>query len=404
MPTGKGFALATDLNLRQALLDGYECHTRRSDDDGDRPARAKRQRQYALPKLKIAAMTNDTVATLASMAYSIRSLPNTRVVMGLVIGAGCNSTVSMRLSDLHRSKTQHIINKDPEAKNTLVCTEWTLYGSAPPIRELGIVTKWDTFLDEHSKRPGFQPLEYMIGGRYIGELVRIITNDYLTESLGISSSELPSKLVEEYALTTDFVSLAVASNSSIENLVTDLTEQLPPPTSSSWKWTSSSARDLRSIAFAVQTRASALVAASTVGLLACTGEITLQNPDSLSSGQQEIISGSQTADQEQKPEITLSKVNWRNGPEELVVAFSGGLIQHYPNYKEAVQRYIDRLLIHGGPQDGGKSIFLREVSDGGIIGVGVLAGTASGKIEGIIVSSLEQERKSRDPSEHAIEK
>lgn len=402
MPTGKGFALASDLNLRQALLDGYECHTRRSDDDGDKPARAKRQRQYALPKLKIAAMTNDTVATLASMAYSIRSLPNTRVVMGLVIGAGCNSTVSMRLSDLHKSKTQHIISKDPEARKTLVCTEWTLYGSAPPIRELGVVTKWDTFLDKHSKRPGFQPLEYMIGGRYIGELVRIIIYDYFTESLGTPPSDLPSKLVEEYALTTDFLSLTVASNSSIDDLVIDLTEQLPPPSSSSWEWTASSARDLRTIAFAVQTRASALVAASTVGLLACTGEITLQDPDSLSPIHQGTP-GSQTTDQGCKPEISLSKENWRNGPEELVVAFSGGLIQHYPNYKEAVQRYIDRLLLHGGPQDGGKSIFLREVSDGGIIGVGVLAGTASGKIEGIIVSSLEQERKSRDLSEQAIE-
>lgn len=28
LPTGKGFKLDSDLNLRQALLDGYECHKR----------------------------------------------------------------------------------------------------------------------------------------------------------------------------------------------------------------------------------------------------------------------------------------------------------------------------------------------------------------------------------------
>ena len=402
MPTDKGFALASDLNLRQALLDGYECHTVRSDDGESGPTRAKRQRQYALPKLKIAAMTNDTVATLASLAYSIRSLPNTRVVMSLVIGAGCNSTVSMQLADLHKSKTQHIIAKDPDAKETLVCTEWTLYGSAPPIQELDIVTKWDKYLDKRSKKPGFQPLEYMTGGRYVGELVRIICYDYFNEVLRIPHSELPSKLVGEYSLTTDFLSLVVASSLSEENLATQLSQQLPFQKSSSREWTPSLARDLRAIASAVQTRAAALVAASTVGLLACSREIQLRDPDSPSHTKPEVNSEQQASNQKTQPADMLSRPDWQNGPEELVVAVSGGVFQHYPNYKETVQRYIDHLLLRGGPQDGGKSIFLREASDGGIIGVGVLAGTASGKIEGIIVSSLEQERKSREPSENTI--
>jgi hypothetical protein len=138
----------------------------------------------------------------------------------------------------------------------------------------------------------------------------------------------------------------------------------------------------------VQTRAAALVAASTVGLLACTDEIRLQDPESFRNETSEP----QTATHESKPDTAIfHRPDWRNGPEELVVAVSGGVIQHYPNYRETVQRYIDRLLIRGGPQDGGKSVFLREADDGGIIGVGVLAGTVAGKIEGIVVSSLEKE-------------
>lgn len=401
MPTGKGFSLGTDLNLRQALLDGYECHTRRSEDDGDgdRPIPAKRQRRYALPKLKIAAMTNDTVATLASLAYSIRSLPNSRVVMSLVIGAGCNSTVSMKLSDLHESKTKHIIAKYPDASETLVCTEWTLYGSTPPLRELDLITKWDILLDQNSRMPGFQTFEYMTGGRYIGELVRIICYDYFSRVLAIPESELPSKLAEDYCLSTDFLSFTVADSHSDKDLADQLSQQLPPPLSSNWKWTPASAGDFRAIASAVKIRAAALVAAATVGLLACTSEIRLQNPDSFSSADTSAL---QSTDQETEPDTAIfSRPDWRNGPEELVVAVSGGVIQHYPKYKETVQRYIDLLLIRGGPQDGGKSIFLREASDGGIIGVGVLAGTVAGKIEGIIVSSLEKEGGVQSPSENA---
>ena len=68
---------------------------------------------------------------------------------------------------------------------------------------------------------------------------------------------------------------------------------------------------------------------------------------------------------------------WKAGPEELVIAYTGGIIQHYPNFKEQCQRFIDRLVMRAGVQDGGKSVFLREARDGGIIGAGVLAGMES---------------------------
>ncbi|KAL1954916.1 hypothetical protein VTO42DRAFT_454 [Malbranchea cinnamomea] len=381
MPTGKGFALASDLDLRQALLDGYERHTRRPDDELD-PTPAKRHKGHALPKLRIAAITNDTVATLASLAYSVKSLPNTRVVMGLIVGAGCNSTIPMKLDDLHESKVRHIRTHNPSAVETLVSTEWTLNASSLPLKECGIITKWDKHLDEHCDRPGFQPLEYMVGGRYIGELVRIITCDFFTSELNISRDALPQNLVKQNGLTTDFLSLVVAGpRPSDESLVVELSQKFPPPSPSQWKWTPESASILRTIASAVQTRSAALVAAATVGLLACAGEIRLTEPENLGSRPRRI--GETQLLENGKPAIPHQS-NWLRGPEELVVAFSGGVIQHYPGYKNNVQKFIDRILLHGGPQDGGKSIFLREVSDGGIVGVGVLAGTAAGKIERII--------------------
>ncbi|KAJ5733949.1 hexokinase family protein [Penicillium malachiteum] len=395
MPTGKGFTLKSSLNLRQALLDGYECHTRRSDED---PAEmpAKRQKKYCLPKLKLTVMTNDTISTFASLAYSIRALPNTRVVMGLIVGAGCNSAVPMKLTDLQEAKIRHIREKEPDAEDTIVSTEWTLRASSGPIQELKIVNKWDSELDAHCNRPGFQPLEYMVGGRYIGELVRIICYDWFHNINAVPRSFLPSKLMEEYTLSTEFLSLVVAPSYSNEYLAKELSQELPVPDSSEWKWTAQHAGHLRSIAAAVQNRAAALIAAATVGLLACTREIQLQDtekPCSTEDPSNKIQSMSKR--ETEVPEFGSSMPGWQNlkGPEELVVAVSGGVIQHYPHYKQTIQRYIDRLVLKAGPQSEGKSIFLREASDGGIIGVGVLAGTVAGEIEGIVGSTMEEQEK-----------
>jgi hexokinase len=392
MPTGKGFALGSSLNLHQALLDGYECHIRRSVEDDPAEMPAKRQKKYCLPKLKISVMTNDTISTLASLAYSIRALPNTRVVMGLLVGAGCNSAVPMKLTDLQESKIRHIREKDPDAMESVVSTEWTLRGATGPLQEFDVVTKWDTELDTHSNLPGFQPLEYMVGGRYIGELVRIISYDWFVNFKAVSLSSMPVKLVTEYALTTNFLSLSVASSYSNEKLAEDLMREMPPPESSDWVWTAEYAGHIRAIAAAVQDRSAALIAAATVGLLACIREIELQdkdNPDLIaknSNGSQQELT-----EDRKIPDFGSSTPGWLKGPEELVVAVNGGVIQHYPHYKESVQRYVDRLVISAGPQSEGKSIFLREASDGGIIGVGVLAGTVAGDIDGIIGSTFERE-------------
>ncbi|KAF9886787.1 hypothetical protein FE257_011164 [Aspergillus nanangensis] len=405
MATGKGFALKSQLDLRQALFDGYECHVRRARTPST-PGR-KRPKTHALPKLRITSMVNDTVATFASLAYSIRSLPNTRVVMGLLVGAGCNATVPMRLDDLHESKVQHILRKDPAAVDTLVTTEWTLSAASAPLIQLDLITPWDSQLDANGDRPGFQPLEYMVAGRYIGELVRIMVHDYFHTVLGVHDTDLPTQLVIPYALKTDFLSLVVAPSRDSEDLCVDLREDLPSPPSSHWQWTPASAAVLRSATTKIQRRAAGIIAAASVGLLACTREIKLARPDEPKKSQvgstaevqlPEKLLGDGTSDTLARSRIPLrscskeasaTSTEWQSSsPEELVIAFSGGVIQHWPGFRESIQWHIDRLILRGGPQELGKSVFLREASDGGIIGVGVLAGTVAGSIEGIVGSDL----------------
>ncbi|KAE8344459.1 hypothetical protein BDV24DRAFT_17486 [Aspergillus arachidicola] len=405
MPMGKGFAITSDLNLRNILLSGYERHTRRPDDE-DEPS-SKRRKLFALPKLKIAAITNDAVATLASLAYAVKSLPNSRVAMGIIVGTGCNATIPMKLSSLHETKANHVKSKDSEAVETVINTEWTLAGSAPPLKELDIITKWDIELDRACARPGFQPFEYLTGGRYIGELIRLILFDYLTNVRGLSSKELPANLVQEYALTTTYISDNVARARSDLELADVLNHSLPSPESSEWHWDAVCAGAFRKIARTVQKRAAGLIAAAVVGLLACANEIELKVESTENSPQPSgaaspehnggadvsavtnvlspsTLNVSTNAQRGNGPIVpvlspTPTPADWQSGPEELVVAYTGGIIQHYPNFKNMCQQFIDRLIMRTGPQKSGKSVFLREVSDGGVIGAGVLAGMVANR-------------------------
>ena len=87
---GKGFAITSDLNLGKMLLAGYSHHAVEPATNGyietgaDKPSDKKPR--HRLPKLRIAAITNDTVATFFSLAYAVKMRPNSRVAMGLIVG------------------------------------------------------------------------------------------------------------------------------------------------------------------------------------------------------------------------------------------------------------------------------------------------------------------------------
>jgi hypothetical protein len=343
--------------------------------------------------LRIAAITNDTIATFASLAYSVKSLPNSRVAAGIIVGTGVNATIPMKFADLGAEKAERIRKASPEATDTVVNTEITIAGACGPLKS--VTTEWDRQLDAECARPGFQPLEYMTGGRYIGELIRIIFHDYMTRKHRppVASSALPATIVHSYSFTTTFVSAVVARARTNGELAGELKRRIPPPESSNWAWSPHSAGALRKVAQLVQVRSAGLIAAATVGLLHTVGEITLLEPGNGTTGEiaqeHELATDSPRAKGKANQVMQAERGTrdglspgpgvsaWKAGPEELVIAYTGGIIQHYPNFKEQCQRFIDRLVMRAGVQDGGKSVFLREARDGGIIGAGVLAGMES---------------------------
>lgn len=336
---GKGFAITSDLNLGKMLLAGYARHC-----DGSQ------QNKPPLPRIRVAAITNDTVATFASLAYAVKASPNSRVAMGLIVGTGTNATVPMKLDRLHPAKKSALAN--PDAVETVVInTEWTIRGTDKPLIDLNIKTSWDMTLDANSDAPGFQPFEYMTSGRYLGEIVRLIFIDVVSKD---TSVQIPPSLQTKNTLPTRFLSEIIARKGG--RIVQQELESRYPDASPSDDpfWTVDRVEMIRDIAEAVQQRSSALVAAACVGLLNCVSEVSLDGAKAPSNG-------------------THNSTKSKREIEELVIAYAGGTISQYPKWLQTCQQWIDILVEEGSAENSSKQVTLKEAKDGGIIGAGVLA-------------------------------
>lgn len=352
LPMGKGFAITTNLNLGEMLLAGYAHHcttpTTHDSSDEDSP---DTQNGKLLPKIRVAAITNDTVATFASSAYAVKARPNSRVAMGLIVGTGTNATVPMRPNDLHPSKLNNV--QESEAVSTIVInTEWTIRGTDEPLEALGIKTNWDRLLDQKSDAPGFQPFEYMTSGRYLGEIVRLAFIETACRDFDLLS--IPDTLRFRNSIPTRFLSEFIA-RSDEASLQTKLAERFPSnePEDEVF-WTPGRVHLLRNLARAVQQRSSALIAAASVGLLDCVRDISLNKESPTQAG---------TGDQGS---------NGASDVDELIIAYTGSTIAQYPHWLEDCQKWINGLVTASG-MNIGKSVVLKEALDGGIIGAAVLA-------------------------------
>ncbi|KAI7674180.1 hexokinase-1 [Hortaea werneckii] len=142
--------------------------------------------------VEMKAIVNDGAATLLSQAYRD---PSTR--MSLILGTGMNAAVYLPVTALgpgkfgSRPATWHAA-----AHHVLVNTELSMFG-----KTVLPTTRWDDDLNAHHLLPDFQPLEYLVTGRYLGEILRLILLEAVSTA-GLFSGELPQHLEDPYALDT----------------------------------------------------------------------------------------------------------------------------------------------------------------------------------------------------------
>ncbi|KAK2627723.1 hypothetical protein QTJ16_002369 [Diplocarpon rosae] len=349
MSMGKGFQITKNLDLGKLLSDGYD-----------------KNRDPTLPRIKITAIVNDAVATLVSFAYANRGSARRKATMGLIVGTGCNATITLPISKLHPSKrpAEVKVRDDSEVGQDLkiaVNTEWAIKGAAGPLRALGFLTFWDEKLDAEGEVPGFQPFEYMTSGRYLGELGRIIIVDFLTSHLSIPESTLPPRLVQRNGLSTTFLGKLRPRPAATEPSILEQLEQEFPPSNApnAWVWSPESASFAFSTAKAIQTRAAGMVAAAVIALLACAEEIHLSTPG-LSNGR--LL-----------PNRTKSELD------EIMVGYTGSCIVHFQDYLEDCQRFLEEIITaEFRDREDAPRVVLKPCHEGGIIGAGILVGTVQG--------------------------
>ncbi|XP_004587446.2 hexokinase-3 [Ochotona princeps] len=109
--------------------------------------------------IEVIAVVNDSVGTM--MGCEPRDQP---CEVGLVVGTGTNAC--------YMEEARHVAVLDEDRGRMCVNVEW---GSFNDNKALGpVLTTFDHTLDKESLNPGAQRFEKMIGGLYLGELVRLV--------------------------------------------------------------------------------------------------------------------------------------------------------------------------------------------------------------------------------------
>lgn len=81
----------------------------------------------------------------------------------------------------------------------LVNTEIDIFGSDASYLPQN---KYDLALDKSHSQPGFQGYEKMMSGAYLGELVRLVALDIITEHGTLFQGNMPKQLADPWAFTT----------------------------------------------------------------------------------------------------------------------------------------------------------------------------------------------------------
>ncbi|GAB0135767.1 hypothetical protein EsDP_00004093 [Epichloe bromicola] len=290
--------------------------------------------------VELRAILNDSTACLLSRAYSYTS---TR--FGLILGTGVN--LAAYLPVLSIGKNKFGIRPDAwlsAASHVIVNTEVGMFG-----QNILPITRWDRALAKQHPRPDFQPLEHLVSGMYLGEIVRIVLLEAI-ETAGLLDGVVPPSLKSQYSLGTDTISMIDSDTSSdLEGAINIFSERHPSPHQA----TTSDLAAIKAISSFVSVRSSALVAACVYALW-----------DLRLDFEQEYIEPLSESSRERK------RVEADMELQSTTVAFNGSVIENYPGYLASCQRYLNELIESKGLPDH-RTIDLVPAKESSLLGAAV---------------------------------
>ena len=263
--------------------------------------------------VQVDAIVNDSSATLLSRAYVD---PQTR--MSLILGTGTNVAIHFPVHEIGLAKFGI---RPPGwfdyAKNVIINSEMSMFGgSVLPM------TRWDDILNRTHLRPDYQPLEYMITGRYLGEVVRLIIVEAV-DTANLFGGELPHSMREPYSLDTSIVAFLEADTSpSLASSTALFQKQHTFPVTPS----SEDLHFLRRVCQTVSRRAAGYLATA-IHSMWC-----LRNDTEFPTSTTTIKEASEVTVVESEPESR-----------SLSIACDGSVINKYPGFRDSCQTYLNQL-------------------------------------------------------------
>nr|POF13246.1 hexokinase-1 [Quercus suber] len=307
LPMGKGF---------------NATHGVEGEDVSDLIMRSCNARQL---NVEMRAIVNDGAATLISQAYRD---PSTR--MSLILGTGTNAAVFLPVTALGCDK----FGQRPDswfavAKYVLVNTEISMFG-----KHVLPTTRWDDELNAKHVLPDFQPLEYLVTGRYLGEIVRLIMVEGITTA-GLFNGQMPAHFDEPYSFDTRILAVFESDKSpKLTNARTAFLRAHPlrsPPALAELEF-------IRGVGSMVSRRASTYLAIALHALW------TLR-----------------TAEEGLEPGETS----------HVTIACNGTIVEKYPAFRTSCQRQLDDLCELSGAVRG--AVTLEMAPESSIFGAAVAA-------------------------------
>ncbi|XP_004520566.1 hexokinase type 2 [Ceratitis capitata] len=175
LPLGFTFSFpCVQLGLTKALLvrwtKGFNCAGSVQEDVGRLLKEAIARRGDL--EINVMAILNDTTGTLMSCAHR-----NPECRIGVIVGTGCNACYVERVENAELLESEYKVDKT----HIIVNTEWGAFGESGKLEF--VRTDYDRTIDKASLNVGSQLLEKMISGMYLGELVRLVLADAITQNL-----------------------------------------------------------------------------------------------------------------------------------------------------------------------------------------------------------------------------
>ncbi|MBA0597049.1 hypothetical protein Gorai_006865 [Gossypium raimondii] len=273
--------------------------------------------------MRVSALVNDTVATLAGARYW-----DDDVMVSVILGTGTNACYVERMDCIPKLRGEF----SPSGK-TIVNLEWGAFSKGLPL------TVFDRDMDAASINPGeqanssFNIFEKTISGMYLGEIARRALL-HMAEEGSLFGKSMPEKLSMPFVLGTPDLSTMQQDGTEDLHTVGSVLYNVAGVESNL-----SSRKIVLEVCDTVVKRAARLAGAGIVGIL-----------QKIEKDTKDAIFGKRT-----------------------VVAMDGGLYERYPQYRRYLKEAVAELL---GPETS-QNIVIEHSKDGSGIGAALLAATNS---------------------------